>query len=102
MLSFGIGAAIAAVASVIMAPITLLYPDIGFNLFLKAFAAAVLGGLNSISGAVLGGVLVGLIEQLAATYLHSKFQEVSSFIVIMFALIFIPNGLLGQRNIRKV
>jgi branched-chain amino acid transport system permease protein len=102
MLSFGIGAAIAAVACVVMAPITLLYPDIGFNLFLKAFAAAVLGGLNSIPGAVLGGVLVGLIEQLAATYLHSKFQEVSSFVVIMFALIFIPNGLLGQRNIRKV
>jgi branched-chain amino acid transport system permease protein len=102
MLSFGIGAAMAAVASVVMAPITLLYPDIGFILFLKAFAAAVLGGLTSIWGAVLGGVLVGLIEQLAATYLHSKFQEVSSFIVIMFALIFIPNGLLGQRNIRKV
>jgi branched-chain amino acid transport system permease protein len=102
LLSFGIGAAIAAAASVVMAPITLLYPDIGFNLFLKAFAAAVLGGLNSIWGAVLGGVLVGLIEQLAATYLHSKFQELSSFIVIMFALIFMPSGLLGSRNVRNV
>lgn len=102
MLSFAIGAAIAAVAAVVMAPITLLYPDIGFNLFLKAFAAAVLGGLNSIWGAVLGGVLVGLIEQLAATYLHSKFQEVSSFVIIMFALIFMPNGLLGPRGVRKV
>jgi branched-chain amino acid transport system permease protein len=47
-------------------------------------------------------VLVGLIEQLAATYLHSKFQEVSSFIVIMFALIFMPSGLLGSRNVRNV
>lgn len=102
LLSFGLGGAIAAVAAVVMAPITLLYPDIGFNLFLKAFAAAVLGGLTSIPGAVLGGVLVGVIEQLAATYLHSKFQEVSSFIVIMFALMFLPNGLLGQRTIRKV
>jgi branched-chain amino acid transport system permease protein len=102
LLAFGIGAAIAAAAAVVMAPITLLYPDIGFNLFLKAFAAAVLGGLDSIPGAVLGGVLVGLIEQLAATYLHSKFQEVSSFVVIMFALIFMPNGLLGSRVARNV
>jgi len=102
LLSFAIGAAVAAVAAVVMAPITLLYPDIGFNLFLKAFAAAVLGGLDSIPGAILGGVLVGLIEQLAATYLHSKFQEVSSFVVIMFALIFMPTGLLGRRSIRKV
>jgi len=102
LLSFGIGAAIAAVAAVVMAPITLLYPDIGFNLFLKAFAAAVLGGLNSIVGAILGGILVGIIETLAASFLHSKFQEVSSFIVIMFALIFLPNGLLGGRGTRKV
>jgi branched-chain amino acid transport system permease protein len=102
LLSFGIGAVIAAVAAVVTAPITLLYPDIGFNLFLKAFAAAVLGGLNSIVGAVLGGVLVGLVETFAATFLHSKFQEVSSFIVIMFALIFMPNGLLGMRRVRKV
>lgn len=102
LLSFGIGAAIAAVAAVVMAPITLLYPDIGFNLFLKAFAAAVLGGLTSIVGAIVGGVLVGLIETMAATFLHSKFQEVSSFIVIMFALIFLPNGLLGGRGARKV
>jgi branched-chain amino acid transport system permease protein len=56
LLSFGMGAAIAGVAAVVMSPITLLYPDIGFNLFLKAFAAAVLGGLNSIVGAVLGGL----------------------------------------------
>lgn len=102
LLSFGIGAAIAGVAAVVTAPITLLYPDIGFNLFLKAFAAAVLGGLNSIVGAVLGGVLVGLVETFAATFLHSKFQEVSSFVVIMFALIFMPNGLLGMRRVRKV
>jgi branched-chain amino acid transport system permease protein len=102
LLSFGIGAAIAAIAAVVTAPITLLYPDIGFNLFLKAFAAAVLGGLNSIVGAVLGGVLVGLVETFAATFLHSKFQEVSSFVVIMFALIFMPNGLLGMRRVRKV
>ena len=62
MLSFGIGAAIAAAAAVLMAPLTLLYPDIGFAFFLKGFAAAVLGGLTSMPGAVLGGLLVGVVE----------------------------------------
>ena len=102
LLSFGIGAAIAGVAAVLMAPLTLLYPDMGFSLFLKAFAAAVLGGLDSILGAVLGGVLVGLVETLAATYIHSSFQDVSSFVVIMFVLIFMPTGILGSRGVRRV
>ena len=62
LLSFAVGAAVAGVAAVVMAPFTLLYPDVGFVLFLKGFAAAVLGGLTSIVGAVLGGFLVGLIE----------------------------------------
>ena len=59
-LSFGTGAAIAAAAAVLTAPLTLLYPDIGFAFFLKGFAAAVLGGLTSLPGAVLGGLLVGV------------------------------------------
>ena len=61
-LSFGTGAAIAAAAAVLTAPLTLLYPDIGFAFFLKGFAAAVLGGLTSLPGAVLGGLLVGVAE----------------------------------------
>jgi len=102
MYTFGVGAAVAAAAAVLMAPLTLLYPDIGFNLFIKAFAAAVLGGLTSIPGAVVGGFLIGIIEQLAAGYIHTSMQEVAAFIVIMVVLVFIPTGLFGQRRLRKV
>jgi branched-chain amino acid transport system permease protein len=64
MYTFAVGTAVAGAAAVLMAPITLLYPDIGFVLFIKSFAAAVLGGLTSIPGAVAGGFLIGLIETL--------------------------------------
>ena len=102
MYTFGVGSAVAAAAAVLMAPLTLLYPDIGFMLFIKAFAAAVLGGLTSIPGAVVGGFLIGIIEQLAAGYLHTAMQEVAAFIVIMIVMIFIPTGLFGLGRIRKV
>lgn len=102
MYTFGVGAAVAGAAAVLMAPLTLLYPDIGFGLFIKGFAAAVLGGLTSVPGAIVGGLLVGLLEQLAAGFLHTKLQDVSAFIVIMFALVFLPTGILGARGIRKI
>jgi branched-chain amino acid transport system permease protein len=102
MLSFGTGAAIAAAAAVLMAPLTLLYPDMGFAFFIKGFAAAVLGGLTSLPGAVLGGISIGIIEALAGGYIHSSFIEVSAFIVIMFVLVVRPTGLLGFNGLRRV
>jgi branched-chain amino acid transport system permease protein len=102
MYTFAVGAAVAGAAGVLMAPLTHLYPDVGFVLFIKGMAAAVLGGLTSIPGAVLGGLLLGLVEQLAAGYLHSSIQDVVAFLVIMFALTFLPTGLLGARGLRKV
>jgi branched-chain amino acid transport system permease protein len=102
MYTFAIGSAVAAAAAVLMAPITLLYPDIGFVLFIKAFAAAALGGLTSVPGAVVGGFLVGIIEALAAGYISTSLHDVAAFIVIMFVLVFMPSGLLGARAIRKV
>ena len=101
MLAFGVGAAIAGAAAALMAPITLLYPDIGFSLFIKGFAAAVLGGLNSMAGALLGGFLIGVIESLAGGYIATSFLEVSAFIVIMVTLIFNPRGLLGLNAVRR-
>ena len=102
MLSFGTGAAIAGAAAVLMAPLTLLYPDMGFSFFIKGFAAAVLGGLTSLPGAVLGGISIGIIEALAGGYIHSSFIEVSAFIVIMFVLVVRPTGLLGFNGLRRV
>jgi branched-chain amino acid transport system permease protein len=102
MYTFAAGSAVAASAAVLMAPITLLYPDIGFVLFIKAFAAAVLGGLTSIPGAVLGGFLIGLIETFCGGYVSTSLQDVSSYIVIMVVLVFLPNGLLGGPTLRRV
>jgi branched-chain amino acid transport system permease protein len=102
MLTFAVGGATAAAAAALMAPLTLLYPDIGFALFIKGFAAAVLGGLTSLPGAVLGGICVGVIEALAGGYIHSSFLDVSAFVVIMAVLVFKPTGLLGGPRLRRV
>jgi branched-chain amino acid transport system permease protein len=102
MLTFGVGAAVAAAAAALMAPLTLLYPDIGFALFIKGFAAAVLGGLTSLQGAVIGGIGVGVIEALAGGYIHSSFLDVSAFLVIMLVLVLKPTGLLGGPRLRRV
>jgi branched-chain amino acid transport system permease protein len=100
--TLAIGTAIACSAAVLMAPITLLYPDIGFVLFIKSFAAAALGGLTSIPGAVAGGFLIGLIEAMSGGYISTNVQDVSSYIVIMFVLVFMPQGLFGGRALRRV
>jgi branched-chain amino acid transport system permease protein len=102
MYTFAVGTALAGAAAVLMAPITLLYPDIGFVLFVKSFAAAVLGGLTSIPGAVVGGFAIGLIEALAGGYINTNLQDVSAYIVIMLVLTFLPNGLLGGPVARRV
>lgn len=102
MYTFGVGAAIAGISATLMAPLTLLYPDMGFIFFIKGFAAAVLGGLASIPGAIVGGILIGVTEQLAAGYIQTSLQEVAAFVVILFALVFVPNGLFGGKAVRDV
>ena len=101
-LAFGTGAAIAAAAAVLTAPLTLLYPDIGFPFFLKGFAAAVMGGLMSLPGAVAGGLILGIAESLAGGYIHSSVMELSPFVVIMIVLVLRPNGLFGFQAARRV
>lgn len=102
MYTFGVGAIVAAVSAVLMAPLTLLNPDMGFALFIKGFAAAVFGGLTSIGGAIIGGLFLGVIEQLAAGYIDSGLQDVAAFIVIVLVMIFIPTGLFGAKQTRRV
>jgi branched-chain amino acid transport system permease protein len=102
MLTFAISAALAGVAAVLMAPLTLIYPDMGFGLFVKGLAAATLGGLSSPIGAVVAGIVVGVAEQLAAGYIYSGVQEISGFIIVMIALIFFPSGLFKLGPERRV
>ncbi len=102
MYTFAVGGAVAAIAAVLMAPLTLLNPDMGFSLFIKGFAAAVLGGLTSLTGAIIGGAILGIAEQMSAGYVEPSLQEVAAFVIIMLVLIVAPNGLFGSRPPRAV
>jgi branched-chain amino acid transport system permease protein len=100
--SFALSAALGALAGVLIAPIAFTSWDTGVMLGLKGFAAAILGGLGSSAGAVLGGLALGLLEALGATYLSSAYKDVFAFLIIVAALVFLPNGLLGRRAAERV
>ncbi len=100
--TWSLAAAIGAGAGVLAAPISLLYPDMGTELLLKGFAAAVLGGFESIPGAIIGGFLVGIIEMLFGGYVSTGFQQVSAFFVIIFVLFIRPQGLFGRKALHRV
>jgi branched-chain amino acid transport system permease protein len=104
--TFAIGAGLAAVAGIMVAAnYSIAHFYMGFILGLKAFTAAVLGGIGNIAGAMLGGLLLGLIESLGAGYIGdltggvfgSNYQDVFAFIVLIMVLIFKPSGLMGER-----
>jgi len=102
-LTFVIGAALAAVAGVMF----LVYYGaidfyIGFVAGIKAFTAAVLGGIGSLPGAMLGGLLIGLIEVFWAGYVGSEYKDVAAFSILAIVLMFRPEGLLGRPEIEKV
>jgi branched-chain amino acid transport system permease protein len=100
--SFGLSAALGALAGVLIAPISFTSWDVGVMLGLKGFAAAILGGLGSSAGAVAGGLALGLIEALGAGYLSSAYKDVFAFLIIIAALVFLPHGLLGRRAADRV
>jgi branched-chain amino acid transport system permease protein len=109
-LTFMIGAALAAIAGVMVsAYYGLAHYHMGFMLGLKAFTAAVLGGIGNVAGAVLGGLLLGVIESLGAGYigaltggfLGSHYQDVFAFFVLILVLVIRPSGLLGERVVER-
>ncbi|MCD6733805.1 MAG: branched-chain amino acid ABC transporter permease [Burkholderiaceae bacterium] len=93
--SFGLAAALGAVAGVLIAPITFTSYDAGIMLGLKGFAAAMLGGLGSFPGAIVGGLVLGLLESLGAGYLSSAYKDVIAFVIILVVLFVRPDGILG-------
>jgi len=101
-LSFAISAAIGAVAGVLVTPITLTSYDVGTLLAVKAFAAAMLGGIGSALGAVVGGLVLGMLEAFSAGYISSKYKDAVAFIVLLAALLAMPRGLLGRGKIERV
>ncbi|MFA5489070.1 MAG: high-affinity branched-chain amino acid ABC transporter permease LivH [Candidimonas sp.] len=101
--TFIIGAMLAAVGGVLIAlAIGKLNPFIGFIAGIKAFTAAVLGGIGSIPGAMLGGVLLGLAETFAAAYISSQYKDIVAFGLLVLILLFRPTGLLGKPEVEKV
>jgi branched-chain amino acid transport system permease protein len=102
-ITFVMGAALAAVAGTLYLTYygVIVFSD-GFVPGVKAFTAAVLGGIGSLPGAVLGGLLIGLIESLWAAYFSSEYKDVAAFTILAVVLIFMPSGLLGRPEVEKV
>jgi branched-chain amino acid transport system permease protein len=100
-LIWGISAAVAAAAGVLLAPITFVHVNMGF-VGLMAFPAAVIGGFNSLPGAVVGGLLIGIIEALAGFYLPEGFKDVAAYVAVLLMLMIKPNGIFGGSGRRKI
>jgi branched-chain amino acid transport system permease protein len=100
-LVWGLAAAVAAIAGLLLAPITFVYANMGF-IGLKAFPAAVVGGFGSLPGAIVGGLVIGVIESLSGFYLPEGFKDIAAYIVVLIMLMVKPNGLFGERLAKKV
>ena len=101
--TFILGAVLAAVGGVLIAlTVGKLNPYIGFLAGIKAFTAAVLGGIGSIPGAMLGGVLLGVVETFAAAYISSEYKDIVAFGLLVLILLVRPTGLLGKPEVEKV
>ncbi len=101
-LSFAVSAAIGAVAGILVTPITLTSYDVGTLLALKGFAAAMLGGIGSALGAVVGGLVLGMLEAFSAGYVSSKYKDAVAFLVILIVLFAMPQGLFGRGKVERV
>ena len=101
--TFALGSAMAAAAGVLVAiRIPRIDPLMGILVGLKAFVAAVLGGIGNIPGAVLGGFLIGITETMVAGYLSSTYKDAVAFAILILILLFRPSGLLGSTVQEKV
>ena len=101
-ITFGIGAALAGLAGVLLSPIYTLSPQIGGNFILAAFAVVVLGGLGSVAGAYFGGLIVGLVEAFAGYYIDPELKQAIWFLIFLAVLIVRPTGLFGQVGAEEV
>lgn len=102
-LTFVIGAAMAAVAGILLGQFYgVINPYIGFMAGMKAFTAAVLGGIGSIPGAMLGGLILGVAEAMTSAYLSTEYKDVVSFGLLIGVLLIMPTGILGRPEVEKV
>ena len=100
-LTWSISAAVAAFAGILLSPITFVHMNMGF-IGLKAFPAAVLGGFGSIPGAIIGGLIIGITENLAGVYLPIGWKDVAAYLILILVLMIRPEGLFGIQEKKKV
>ena len=100
-IAWGLAAAVAAVAGLLLAPITFVHANMGF-IGLKAFPAAVVGGFGSLPGAIVGGLIIGIVESLSGFYLPDGFKDTAAYVVVLVMLMVKPNGLFGEKLRKKV
>lgn len=99
--SFTLSAALGALAGLAISPIIFPAYDMGMMLGIKGFSAAILGGLGSAPGAVLGGVVIGLLESFSAGYISSGLKDAIAFTTVLIILLIRPSGILGERSVGK-
>ena len=102
LVSFAMSAALGAIGGILVTPITMTSYDVGIMLGLKGFVAAVLGGMGSGLGAVVGGLLVGVLEAMGAGYVSSAYKDAIPFVLILLILFFMPRGLFGGKSSDRV
>ena len=100
-LVWALAALVAAIAGLLLAPITFVHANMGL-IGLKAFPAAVVGGFSSLPGAIVGGMIIGVVESLAGFYLPEGFKDIAAYVVVLIMLMVKPNGLFGERLRKKV
>lgn len=101
-LTWALSSVIGAVAGILLAPIATLDPNLMLEPLLKGFASAVLGGMTTLVGAVLGGYILGIIENLFGGYVSLEFKSIVAFLIIVLILCFKPSGLFARHYVRKV
>jgi branched-chain amino acid transport system permease protein len=97
-IAFAIGVALAGLAGALLAPLFMVFPTNGAVTTVKGFEIIVIGGLGSVPGALIGGLLLGLVESLGAAFVSSPYQNVYGFLLVILVLIIRPNGLFGERG----
>jgi len=100
-IAWGLASGVAAIAGLLLAPITFVHANMGF-IGLKAFPAAVVGGFGSLPGAIVGGLVIGIVESLSGFYLPDGFKDTAAYIVVLVMLMVKPNGLFGEKLRKKV
>jgi branched-chain amino acid transport system permease protein len=101
-LTFAIGSGLAAAAGILAAPIVYVNPALSSVVGIKGFAAAILGGLGSIPGAIAGGLVLGVVEAISAGYISSEYTRAILYVIMVTTLMLKPSGIVGETTVEKV